>query len=280
MAEVHRLAGLMKGLPSAPAATRGEQEERHFRHANRAVRRHDGGAGAHRQAVFGRRVEQLPARTRDHELQRDDPSALDLLRPDVPRETQRGSLRTRCGARSRSTPSRSAASGTSSMAHVAPATPVQPTFTTRFRVVRSLPGGMGNPRGKRFSSWRLSRPRKNPRSLEPRGRFLLAATGFGDDLRLPRTVVAHHGVDGDQERARDGGERGLLRLPATDQALVEEPQRHTPARGGLRREKEHAPGIAAATPKSRAGPAAGHSGWASPANAVIRLRSNVPSSRR
>src|SRR5262249_59807931 len=77
---------------------------------------------------------------------------------------------------------------------------------------------------------------------------MLAATGFGDDRRLPRTLVAHHGVDGDQQLAGDGGERGFLRLPPADQALVEEPQRHIPARSRLRREKEHGPGIPAATP--------------------------------
>src|SRR5262245_7800302 len=83
--------------------------------------------------------------------------------------------------------------------------------------------------------------------LPPRWQTL-AATGFGDDRRLPRTLVAHHRVDGDEQLARDGGERSLLRLPATDQAFVEAPQRHIPARGGLRREKEHGPGIPATSP--------------------------------
>jgi len=82
----------------------------------------------------------------------------------------------------------------------------------------------------------------------------LAATGFSDDCRFPRTLVAHHGIDGDQQLPRDGGERGFLRLPATDQALVEVSQRSVPARGGLGREKEHGSGITAASPDRAAAP--------------------------
>jgi hypothetical protein len=53
--------------------------------------------------------------------------------------------------------------------------------------------------------------------LDPPGStFSLAATGLDDDRRLPRTLVTQHGVDGDQQLARDSCERGFLRLPATD----------------------------------------------------------------
>src|SRR5262249_14594410 len=67
---------------------------------------------------------------------------------------------------------------------------------------------------------------------------------FGDDRRLPWTLVTDHRVDGDEQLAGDGGERGFLRLPPADRPLVEEPHRRIPARGGLRREKEYGPGIA------------------------------------
>src|SRR5262249_12757449 len=45
---------------------------------------------------------------------------------------------------------------------------------------------------------------------------ILAATGFGDDRRLPRTLVTDHGVDGDQQLAGDWGKRAFLRLPTAE----------------------------------------------------------------